>query len=1090
MERLSSSWENIKLRYRRMGLGQRLTLTILPLILLPMLLLAIVTYSRSRNLLREQATDQMLSAAQAQILVLQEWASDREQRLQLGSQRSEVQQATADLLQRSPSSQQYRNSKDTLGVELEDIRLRQGQLLFSEVVVVRISDGQILSSTNPDWEGETLPAISDGTLTVEELGTSPVYDDSLVSPGDMALITLIPIQNEGEPEPGAVLVGINIGARIGTLLEDMQVFWEQRGVFRVVRGNTFVLLKPDVVIQLPRYSMVPEATAGIDHPVFISAQDAISGAAEYTNDEDTLVLSTFEFIPEWDLGIVTELPQEDIFSEVNNLAPFIFLIFLVAVALVALIVPLATRRSIKPLGNLTKFAESFSMGDLSARVPTAREDEVGQLSRTFNQMAEDLSDLYLSLERRVEARTQQIRTASEVARDAVAIRDVESLLNETVNLITSRFGFYHAGVFLIDDAKENAVLRAASSDGGKRMLERGHSIPVGKRGIVGYVTGSGKSRIALDVGEDRVHLVNPDLPETRSEIALPLWSGEEIIGALDVQSKEAEAFDEEDTLVLQTMADQLAVAIVNARLIEQLTDLSAQHRQVIEVYNRLSQLLNYDQILRDASGIIQETFNYPRIAIGLIEGDEIVVRGAAAKKGVDSPRVGVAIPLERGPMGRAITDRAPVIIEGQASDRESSSSGRSSIQATISVPLISRGNPIGAIAVETIQLIGRVERDVEIIELIASQVATSLENARLFEETQQSLDQMDAIYRRQTSESWEELFKVLESDQLALKAEYSGSRYPEAILDGGDKLEAEIKLRGESIGRLDVLGERPGSWTGDERIILDSVAEEIAVALEQMRLMEEVQRRAAYLQTAAEVARDASGLLDVDALLSRVVVLIQQRFEYDHVAVYLMSKGSNYARIRQASGTASESLINSNQQYLPDMSSIIGAAMSQKQYYLADDVSIDGIYTPHPLLPQTRSQVALPLVTGDSVLGAIDLRHNHPHGFTQDDIAVLEIISDQLSVAIQNARLFRETLQRAEREQTVMEVTGEIRASADVDTMLQTAVKSMRSALGARRARVRLFHDPMRAPDIVGAEHPKELDREIVVEKPEDKRNS
>ena len=148
--------------------------------------------------------------------------------LQLGSQRSEVQQAVSDLLQSNPTSQQYRSSKEALDVEVEDIRLRQGQLLFSEVVVVRTSDGQILSSTNPDWEGETLPAISDGTLTVEELHTLPVYDDSLVSPGDLAIITLIPIQNEGDAEPGAVLVGINVGARLGTLLEDMQVFWAQR----------------------------------------------------------------------------------------------------------------------------------------------------------------------------------------------------------------------------------------------------------------------------------------------------------------------------------------------------------------------------------------------------------------------------------------------------------------------------------------------------------------------------------------------------------------------------------------------------------------------------------------------------------------------------------------------------------------------------------------------------------------------------------------------------------------------------------------------------------------------------------------------
>jgi hypothetical protein len=125
-------------------------------------------------------------------------------------------------------------------------------------------------------------------------------------------------------------------------------------------------------------------------------------------------------------------------------------------------------------------------------------------------MADELNSLYQSLEDRVEERTRQVRTASEVARDAVAIRDVESLLSETVNLITSRFGFYHAGVFLLDRERENAVLRAASSEGGKRMIANGYSLSVGKVGIVGFTTGTGKPRIALDVGEDQV-------PEQRSE---------------------------------------------------------------------------------------------------------------------------------------------------------------------------------------------------------------------------------------------------------------------------------------------------------------------------------------------------------------------------------------------------------------------------------------------------------------------------------------------------------------------------------------------------------------------------------------------
>jgi GAF domain-containing protein len=162
-----------------------------------------------------------------------------------------------------------------------------------------------------------------------------------------------------------------------------------------------------------------------------------------------------------------------------------------------------------------------------------------------------------------------LETAAQVARDAAAIQDLERLLAETVRLISDRFGFYHAGIFLLDEGKEYAVLRAASSPGGQRMLERGHRLEVGETSIVGYVTYRGMPRIALDVGDDAVFFDNPDLPDTRSEIALPLQVRDEIIGALDVQRRVPGAFGEEDIAVLQTLADLVAVAISNARLFRQ-----------------------------------------------------------------------------------------------------------------------------------------------------------------------------------------------------------------------------------------------------------------------------------------------------------------------------------------------------------------------------------------------------------------------------------------------------------------------------------------------------------------------------------------
>jgi GAF domain-containing protein len=194
------------------------------------------------------------------------------------------------------------------------------------------------------------------------------------------------------------------------------------------------------------------------------------------------------------------------------------------------------------------------------------------------QLAREVEAERAGLEEQVVARTAdlarrktELETAAEVARDAGTIQDVEQLLAETARLISERFQFYHTGIFLLDEAREYAVLRAASSEGGRRMMARQHRLRAGDApvGIVGDVAARGDPHIALDVGGDAVFFDNPDLPETRSEMALPLRARGEIIGVLDVQSTEPEAFDEEDVAVLQTLADQVAIAISNARLVQQ-----------------------------------------------------------------------------------------------------------------------------------------------------------------------------------------------------------------------------------------------------------------------------------------------------------------------------------------------------------------------------------------------------------------------------------------------------------------------------------------------------------------------------------------
>ena len=185
----------------------------------------------------------------------------------------------------------------------------------------------------------------------------------------------------------------------------------------------------------------------------------------------------------------------------------------------------------------------------------------------------ELDQLKKSLEERITERTAQLEkragqleAISSVARSIASLQDVEELLPAITQLVSERFGYYHAGIFLVDEKRENAVLRAANSEGGRRMLARRHSLKLDANSIVGYTISRQEPRIALDVGADAVFFNNPDLPKTRSEMALPLQVGTQVIGALDVQSTSQNAFAKDDITILSTLADQVAIAIENARL--------------------------------------------------------------------------------------------------------------------------------------------------------------------------------------------------------------------------------------------------------------------------------------------------------------------------------------------------------------------------------------------------------------------------------------------------------------------------------------------------------------------------------------------
>lgn len=301
----------------------------------------------------------------------------------------------------------------------------------------------------------------------------------------------------------------------------------------------------------------------------------------------------------------------------------------------------------------------------------------------------------------LERRTEQLRAAAQVAREAATIRHLGKLLDRAVNLIEERFGFYHTAIYLVDDIGESVLLRAATGRIGRQMLEREHEIKFGERSLVAHVIDSGHHSIALD-SDPALELDDSFLPQTRSEIALPLQTGRDVIGALDVHSRRENAFDEDDVAVLQIMADQLAAAIQNARL---LTEMEQTVRE-----------------LEAASG------RYTR------ESWQMSARRMEGPWGYRYHRLGIEPVSTHTPEARrAWLENRPVI-------ETTEHGGDRGAVSDLAVPVRLRDRVVGVLNLRFKES-SPSQDTVSLVEQIADRLALAMENARLLEEAQRRAEQ-------------------------------------------------------------------------------------------------------------------------------------------------------------------------------------------------------------------------------------------------------------------------------------------------------------------------------------------------------------
>ncbi len=353
-----------------------------------------------------------------------------------------------------------------------------------------------------------------------------------------------------------------------------------------------------------------------------------------------------------------------------------------------------------PLGALTKTAEEITAGNLAATAEVKRRDEIGMLANTLNTMTSTLRENIRSLEKRVAERTSALEQASKNADQRAAqfeaialvikavnsIHQMDALLPQITSVISERFGYYHVGIFLNNESDHTAELAASNSEGGKHMLARGHRLKIGEQGIVGYVAATGEVRVARNVGEDAAYFNNPDLPETLSEMALPLRVGNQIVGVLDVQSKQTDAFSSEDIGVLSLLADEVSVAIDNTRLLES-TRRSLSEAEAL-----------YRQYLRQAWSRLPREEH--------LVGYRNTISGSS--------------PLE-----------SPIDLDAKANG----GTKKQKETAHLVVPIQLRGELIGNIIIQNPPGKKWSKDQLDFVQAVADRVALSSENARLFDET-------------------------------------------------------------------------------------------------------------------------------------------------------------------------------------------------------------------------------------------------------------------------------------------------------------------------------------------------------------------
>ncbi len=686
----------------------------------------------------------------------------------------------------------------------------------------------------------------------------------------------------------------------------------------------------------------------------------------------------------------------------------------------------------------------------------------GEIEHTLGVLGEQAAATLRSILRITAAELQalKLRTASDVAQAATAVAatvNLDEMLNRVAELVRRRFDLYYVGIFLVDEAGEWAILRAGTGEAGRIMLENHHRLRIGGRSMIGTCIATGQPRIALDVGEEAVRFDNPFLPETRSEMALPLYVRGQVIGAMTIQSTEQAAFSEDDIGILRTVTDQLANAIENAQLFAQakssLAELEALQRQMTAEswaeFTSRQEVVGYGYDLHEIAPLaVEEVVAAPPDRVVIEEAkDGVVVKAPIAVRGFPVGMLEIEQPLEFDPYSQedlALIERVRTQLAMALENRILFERTRSALAETRL--LYETGQKIGMaetpedILATMVEGLAQRPEPIYIEVLRLGTAIDGVEEHRPFhlvvawdrnraavvpEEHTFRLGDLGELWERLTHDWVAYLPNLVDDESLEPSLASYYYRHAESLAF------FLITVQREPYAIVTVSMDGGEVFAEENRRVYDAMVYTASVALANRVLLQRARQEAERRAFLNEVMRTAASYLDPDLLLSAVGKLIARRYGMPVLLFRWVDDRLQAVAIYEEDGKMWESLVG-HRFRLIDLPGIGAVVRLREPLLWHFDARPYRSTIFESILDHLKLEAAysVPLMLRDEVLGVLALGRPEGHPpVDAEEMATLQNAAVNIGVAVENARLYQDAQETAEKLKEVDRLKSEFLAS-------------------------------------------------------------